>query len=80
MKNILIAFLLFFSFVAIKENNLKADKINSLTPCQNKIDSLTWVIKAKDYRLNRVRFYVKLVDKKPSQAKFLRGWIKRAIQ
>ncbi len=48
-------------------------------PCQKKIDSLTWVIKAKDYRLNRVRFYVKLVDKKPSQIKFLKGWIKRAV-
>lgn len=49
------------------------------TPCQKTIDSLTWVIKAKDYRLNRVRFYVKLINKKPNQAKFLKGWIKRAI-
>ena len=50
------------------------------TPCQKIVDSLTWVIKAKDYRLNRVKFYSKLVDKKPSQAKFLNGWIKRAIK
>ena len=61
------------------------------TPCQKSFDSLYCVYRTqkvsdslwlqnKDYRLNRVRFYVKLVDKKPSQAKFLRGWIKRAIQ
>ena len=46
---------------------------------QKKCDSLQWVIKDENYRLNRINYYIKIVDKKPSQSKYLKGWIKRAI-
>lgn len=48
--------------------------------CKQVIDSLTWIIKAKEYKLARVKFYLNLCDKKPSQKKFEHAWIKRAIK
>lgn len=57
------------------------------TQYQHKLDS---VIKEKDsinrelfvnkYKLNRVNYYTNIVDKKPSQLKYYKGWIKRAIK
>ncbi len=52
-------------------------------PCdslQKRCDSLQWVIRDKDFRLNRVKFYLNICIKHPNQDKFLKGWIKRAIQ
>jgi hypothetical protein len=34
---------------------------------------------AKD-KLERIKRYAKIVDKKPSQIKFLKGWILRAVK
>lgn len=41
-------------------------------------DSLNII--AQKYRVNRVAYYVKIVDKNPSQIKYLKGWVKRAIR
>ena len=49
------------------------------TKLQKKYDSLALVLKDRNFRLNRVRFYNNLCIKKPSQTKFLTGWIKRTV-
>lgn len=33
-----------------------------------------------NYRVERVRYYLKIVQRKPSQLKFLVSWINRAVQ
>lgn len=51
-------------------------------PCQKiqrERDSLMLVTQQQGVRLWRIRRYVQIVDKNRSQAKFLRGWIKRAL-
>jgi hypothetical protein len=52
-----------------------------------KYDSLLVVIKKKNdslfierFRLERVKYYNKIVQKNKSQLKFLSGWINRAVQ
>jgi hypothetical protein len=47
---------------------------------QNIIDSLTSKLFVSNYKLERVRYYLKICLRNPSQDKFLKGWIKRAIQ
>ncbi len=32
------------------------------------------------YKLERIRYYTKLVDKNSSQLKFYKGWIKRVLE
>lgn len=51
-------------------------------PCpkiQRERDSLLLVTKSQAFRIERVRFYAKICNKKPSQRKFLLGWVNRAI-
>ncbi|WP_445453078.1 putative peptidoglycan-binding domain-containing protein [Flavobacterium sp. 25HG05S-40] len=54
---------------------------------EKKYDSLLNVIKKKNdslfverFRLERVKFYNRIVQKNRSQTKFLSGWISRAVQ
>lgn len=51
-------------------------KIDSL---QHTCDSLRMVIVARNFTINRIRYYLHIVDRKPSQIKYLKGWIKRAV-
>jgi hypothetical protein len=51
----------------------------SIASLQRKCDSLQLVIKDKNFRLNRVKFYLNICIKHPNQDKFLKGWIKRAV-
>ena len=32
------------------------------------------------YKLNRIEYYTNIVDKKPSQIKYYKGWVKRALK
>ena len=32
------------------------------------------------YKLGRIKYYTDIVDKKPSQLKYYKGWIKRALK
>jgi len=32
------------------------------------------------FKIEKVKFYVKIVDNKPNQIKYLKGWIKRALE
>lgn len=45
-----------------------------------KYDSLLLVVKEKNFRLNRVKFYLNICIRNPSQDKFLKGWIRRALK
>lgn len=43
-------------------------------------DSLRTALFQAQFKVNKVRYYLKICLKNPSQDKFLKGWIKRAIQ
>lgn len=53
-------------------------KDNSLL--RKRIDSLNTALFVSRYKVERVKYYLKIVDRKPSQMKFLKGWIKRAVK
>lgn len=57
-------------------NTLLKDSIDSLKSMNTKIAAESFVA---NYKLNRIKYYINLVDKKPSQTKFLKGWIKRVL-
>ena len=44
------------------------------------IDSLKKRLSFSDYKIERVRYYLKIVQRNPSQLKFLVSWINRAIK
>lgn len=43
-------------------------------------DSLNKNLFVANYKLQRIKRYVEIVDDKPSQVKYLKGWIKRVIK
>ena len=43
-------------------------------------DSLKEKLFVSDYKLQRVRYYLNIAIKSPSQTKFLKGWIRRVIE
>ena len=43
-------------------------------------DSLKTQLFLANYKVEKVRFYLKICLRKPSQDKFLKGWINRAIK
>jgi hypothetical protein len=57
------------------------DSLFALYAVQKKtIDSLNTELFLSEFRVERVRYYLNICIKNPSQDKFLKGWIKRAIQ
>lgn len=42
-------------------------------------DSLGEDLFVAKYKLGRIEYYTKIVDNKPSQIKFYKGWIKRVL-
>ena len=42
-------------------------------------DSLGEDLFVAKYKLERIRYYTQIVDNKPSQIKFYKGWIKRVL-
>ena len=44
------------------------------------IDSLKTQLFLSNYKVEKVKYYLKIVDKNPSQVKFLRGWMRRAVE
>lgn len=48
--------------------------------CQDTIDSLRTALFIEKFKVTKVRKYLKICVHNPSQDKFLKGWIKRAIQ
>jgi hypothetical protein len=43
-------------------------------------DSLRTQLFIAKYKIERVRYYVRIVDRNPSQKIFLKGWVTRAIK
>lgn len=75
--------------------NIQVDTITNviLLPCpsadslmavlsaeEKKMDSLKTELFLSDLRIEKVKYYTGIVDRNPSQIKFLRGWIRRAVQ
>lgn len=46
----------------------------------NMVDSLQEELFVAKYKLERIRYYTEIVDKKSSQIKFYKGWIKRVLR
>ncbi len=44
------------------------------------VDSLKTALFIEKYRLERIRYYIGIVDRNSSQEKYLKGWIKRALR
>lgn len=44
------------------------------------IDSLEDEIFIRQYKIERVKYYLSIVDRNPSQIKFLKGWVRRAVK
>lgn len=44
------------------------------------IDSLKNRLFISEYKVQRVKYYLNITLRNPSQTKFLKGWIKRAVQ
>jgi sRNA-binding regulator protein Hfq len=57
------------------------DKTNSqLVAYKHQTDSLKTQLFLANYRVEQVKVYIKICNRKPSQIKFLKGWITRAVQ
>jgi hypothetical protein len=48
--------------------------------CKHTIDSLKTALFLSEFKVTKVRKYLNICLHNPSQDKFLKGWIKRAIQ
>lgn len=57
-----------------RELQLTRDSLNSVR------DSIGEDLFVARYKLARIKYYTNIVDKKPSQMKFYRGWIKRVLK
>jgi len=86
MKLSVIYFLFIISWVAMaafspKENiPYHSVSIDSAQYYKHKADSLKVELFLEKERLNKVLVYCKIVERKPSQVKFLKGWVARAIK
>jgi hypothetical protein len=47
---------------------------------QKHIDSLNNALFGAKYKIERVKYYLAIVNRKPSQVKFLRSWVTRAVK
>jgi hypothetical protein len=77
MKYLLIAFL----FIACNQKNdsgLNSD-VTAPPQCDAIVDSLNKKLFVANLKLERVRYYLAIAQKNPSQTKFLKGWINRAL-
>lgn len=47
---------------------------------QAKVDSLKTELFLAKYKIEKVKYYLAIVRRNPSQQKFLRGWVIRAVE
>lgn len=50
------------------------------TILHKRIDSLNNALFGAKYKIERVKYYLAIVNRKPSQVKFLRSWLNRAVK
>ncbi len=43
-------------------------------------DSLKTKLFLAQYKIEKVKYYLSIVDRKPSQIKYLKGWVRRAVE
>lgn len=43
-------------------------------------DSLKTKLFLTQYKIEKVKYYLAIVDRKPSQIKYLKGWVRRAVE
>lgn len=61
--------------------NLRVDLLRiRLDSVQGLLDTTKTQLFLSNYKVEKVRFYLNICDKNPTQVKFLRGWIKRGIE
>lgn len=71
------------AFTPIENSSTHKLTNSSIDSCQfwhHKYDSAKVTAIMSEARLGQVRYYMKIVNRKPSQQKFLRGWINRALK
>lgn len=56
------------------------DKDSLILEMQRRIDSLKTQLFLAKYKIEKVKYYLAIVARKPSQSKYLRGWMIRAIK
>lgn len=47
---------------------------------QLKYDSVNGLRFVDGYKVNRIRYYLRIIDRNPSQRKFLLSWVRRAVE
>jgi hypothetical protein len=54
--------------------------VDSSRVLKDTINARTKRLNLANYKLSKIDYYVKIVDSKPSQLTFLKGWVKRALR
>jgi hypothetical protein len=80
MRKLIIILLLLVSSTVLAQEKKQATSCDSVQYYKHKSDSLSVQLFLANYKVEKVKFYLNLVQKKPSQAKFLKGWIIRAVK
>jgi hypothetical protein len=75
MKNLFVVMVLAILVLAFTQPS----KTTECAKLQKSYDSLIWVNKAQAFRIERVKFYVKICQRNPTQKKFLLGWVNRSV-
>ena len=64
----------------VKKSVAKPAIVYDCPAMKSKYDSMSMALKLANFRLNRIRVYLAICDKHPVDNKFLKGWVKRALQ
>jgi len=75
MKKILLVVAL-----AVVSTGVQAQKIDSCRYYRLKCDTLQHKLYMQNMRVEKVKRYLKICQKNPSQSKFLKGWVTRAVK
>lgn len=70
------------SALEIRDRQMTAlrDSVNGIVRSVCKEDSLRRALFIANYKIEGVKKYLRICDNNPSQVKFLRGWVRRAIE
>jgi len=60
--------------------SLQAQTVDSCKIYRRQNDSLKTALFNAKFKVEKVRYYIGIVDRNPSQIKYLKGWCKRAIK
>ena len=65
------------SSAAVSAHGGESSRCDSLAV---ELDSLKKKLFVANFKVERVRYYLNICQKNPSQSKFLKGWVSRAVQ